>query len=455
MMRKVKWSLFIVDTLDVDNSSNVILFNTSTMSLLSVDRDFYIELKRLDPGQIEEFCSKSGCSYVFENLVEEEFLLPETVDEEKEYVKSVRRQIQEHDTLAVHFLPTLGCNFRCPYCYQDGISRTAKMTCADVDKITSKIEEYIKDNPMVRYLTITLHGGKPTCNWDIVPYAMEQFNTIADRNGVVLRTGIVSNGYLLSPEKANLLSKYNWHRFQVTIDGPPEVHNTRRRLPNGQDTFTPIINNIKYILNQNLLPAVDVRINFDKSNFESISSLIDYMAREFDPQRILLSFGYISQTVEGNACHDYIQDEQIQYEDFYEKYLQLFLHAYAKGFPFDDAFLFGGLCMSKLRNSFAFSPDGAIYKCLSMVGREDGKVSSWRTQCDLEAIPSLMDYDLLHECFEEKCPLIPMCNADCRFDSLVCNGDLKIRNCRRDILMKINRAILYTKYAQLSLTEST
>lgn len=454
-MKKVKWSLFIVDTLGVDDSSNIILFNTSTMSLASFDRDFYIELRALEPGQIKEYCTKRGCAYVYDHLIEEEFLLPEDVDEEKEYFNSVRRQIQEHDTLAVHFLPTLGCNFRCPYCYQDGIARAAKMTCADVDAITSKIEKYLKDNSMIKYLAITLHGGEPTCNWDIVPYAMEQFAAIATRNGVVLRTGIVSNGYLLTSEKANLLAQYNWHRFQVTIDGPPEVHNTRRKLPSGRDTFTQIINNIKYILKENLLHAVDVRINFDKTNFESIPSLIDYLASEFDPKCILLSFGYISQTVEGNTCHEYIADAQIRYEDFYEKYMHLFLYAFAKGFPFDDAFMFGGLCMSKLRNSFAFSPDGAIYKCLSMVGREDGKVSSWKTQCELETISSLMDYDLLHKCFEERCPLIPMCNADCRFDSLICNGNLRIRNCRRDILMKTNRAILHAKYAQLSLTEST
>lgn len=107
--------------------------------------------------------------------------------------------------------------------------------------------------------------------------------------------------------------------------------------------------------------------------------------------------------------------------------------------------------MSKLRNSFAFSPDGAIYKCLSMVGREDGKAGKWNENCDLEKIPSLMDYDLLHKCFSEKCPLIPMCNADCRFDSLNCEGDIKIRHCRRETLMNVNRTILHTKYAELPL----
>lgn len=332
MKQNVKWSLFIIDTLDASDKNNVVLLNTLTTSLVTLDRDFYIAIKSLDPSLLQEYCKKNGCSYIFDYLCEEEFLLSADVDEEQEYIKSVKCQIQDHDTLAVHFLPTLGCNFRCPYCYQDGIARTRKMGYSDVDQICDTLNKYLKANPKIRYLTITLHGGEPTCNWDIVPYAMEQFLTIATKNNAELRTGIVSNGYLLTPEKANLLARYNWHRFQVTIDGPQEVHNSRRRMPNGRDTFTPIVDNIKYILDHDLLHAVDVRINFDKSNVESIPHLIDYLAEKFDPNRILLSFGYISQTVDGNACHEYITDAQIEYKDFVEAYTKLFLYAYSKGF---------------------------------------------------------------------------------------------------------------------------
>lgn len=421
--------------------------NTANMALAGFERNFYLKLRSTKPCLIQDFCVKNECPDVYEQLLEQEFLIPAEIDEGEVYLSSLSKQINEHDTLAIHFLPTLGCNFRCPYCYQDGISRAGNMKKGDVDSIRHLLEQYLTQNPQIHKFALTLHGGEPTCNWDIVPYALATFKQIADAFALEFSTGIVSNGYLLTPEKSDLLAQYSWNRFQVTIDGLPDVHNKRRRLPNGQDTFSQIIENIKYIFDKDLLPVVDVRINFDQSNVDNIPSLIDYLSDIFAADKISLSFGYISQTVDGNESHEYIKDAQINYDDFSDKYTQLFRYAFSKGFPLKDCFLFGGLCMSKLRNSFAISPDGAIYKCLSMVGRESAQMANWRTISTLDGIPSMLDYEILKACLDEKCPFVPICNGDCRFDSLVCKGNIKIRNCRKDILFKLNSMILQEKYA--------
>jgi uncharacterized protein len=76
-----------------------------------------------------------------------------------------------------------------------------------------------------------------------------------ERN-IKYRTQIVSNGYNLTPEKADLLSKYNWQRFQVTVDGPPESHNKRRVLRNGGETFDRIIDNIRYVIDNKKIEKV-------------------------------------------------------------------------------------------------------------------------------------------------------------------------------------------------------
>ena len=275
----MKWSMFILDTREVSTTDNVILFNTLNKSLAVIDRQLYEKLLSLEPVLFRSFCQENGCEDVLSLLIQEEFIIPADRDEEKAYTTSLKRQIEEHDSLAIHFLPTLDCNFRCPYCYQDGISRNHRMDSESLELICDSVEKYLCENTHIKNVTITLHGGEPTYYWDIVPQAMKRFSEVAATNGGTLYTSIVSNGYLLTPEKADLLANYNWYRFQVTIDGPQAIHNKRRCLPTGEDTFTRIVNNMKYILDNGILRSIDVRINFDETNVTEIPTLIDYSWR--------------------------------------------------------------------------------------------------------------------------------------------------------------------------------
>lgn len=52
---------------------------------------------------------------------------------------------------------------------------------------------------------------------------------------------------------------------QITIDGPPEIHNKRRKVINGEDSFDVILRNIRNIYD---LLDITIRINVDSSKYK-------------------------------------------------------------------------------------------------------------------------------------------------------------------------------------------
>ena len=169
----MKWTMFAINTLNVENSENVLLFNTLNKSILGFNRNVFEAISQCDVEKLKELCTEMHQPEIYEQLCKQGFLVDDALNEEAEFIKIVKTQWEADDRLNVHILPTLGCNFVCPYCYQDGICRNSNLSKEDVDEIILRLQEYLDKNQQISFLLVTLHGGEPTCNWDIVPYTME------------------------------------------------------------------------------------------------------------------------------------------------------------------------------------------------------------------------------------------------------------------------------------------
>ncbi|MBP6976560.1 SPASM domain-containing protein, partial [Candidatus Dojkabacteria bacterium] len=243
---------------------------------------------------------------------------------------------------------------------------------------------------------------------------------------------------------ADLLSKYNWQRFQVTLDGPPESHNKRRILKNGGETFDKIIENIKYILDNNKIEKISLRINYDKGNVDKIPEFLEYVAKNFDKDRIILSLGFISKTVDDTDANKYVSKYGIKKGEISKYYLPLYEKAVELGFQMSDLFMLTGMCTSKLDNALVISSNGDIFKCLSGVGRNDfieGNVDS--NQYDL---PNYLYPELYKECMEKECPYLPLCHTGCRFESYLKDGEKKEVDCNKEVLDSVNMELLKYLY---------
>lgn len=441
--------MFVINTRKVkSDSDNVILCNTLNGAIVCIERIVFDAIVCLTGNKLKGYFETFNNIETYKELVENGFLVEDTFNEKYEFIKLLKMQWENDNRIDVHFLPTTGCNFNCPYCYQDGIARTYFMTDDDVKIIVSKLEDYLDINRNISDIRVTLHGGEPTLNWKVVPYFLDSIDNMCKKRDKQLSVTIVTNAYLLTEEKAKLLSKYHWIRLQVTIDGLEETHNKRRKLKKYDEkgSFNTIINNLKYIILNNLIEKIDIRINYDQSNYSEIDSLLGFLHENFPSDKVSLSFGNIVQTVCNTNASGYIDEHIVRLDTFATNYLELYKKAFKLGFDVGEGFSYSALCVGKMKHAFVFSPDGKIYTCLSTVGREKLETGEWRNNDTSIKSNSLMKFDLYEECFSQECPLIPMCHCDCRFDSYIHYGDKNKVWCRRKILEDINEGILAIRY---------
>lgn len=431
----MKWSIFIIRVFE---KGEVLLFNTKNSSIVILSEKEYQEVNTLVDKGLKIPSN-------FQELINNDFLIEKATDEKKEFLKELDKCMKNNKHFTVHILPTTACNFNCPYCYQSGIERDFFLNDEILKKTIKYIKGYLKGKD-INEATLVIHGGEPTVNWSSVVKLLPMMDKIFKERNIKYRTQIVSNGYNLTPEKADLLSKYNWQRFQVTVDGPPESHNKRRVLRNGGETFDRIIDNIRYVIDNKKIEKVSLRINYDKGNIDKIPEFLEYIARNFDRDRIILSLGFISKTVDDTDANKYVSEYGIKKSEMTKYYLPLFKKAVELGFKMSNLFMFTGMCTSKLDNALVISSNGDIFKCLSGVGRDEfveGKVDSERYD-----LPNYLYPELYEQCLDKGCPYLPLCHTGCRFESYLKNGEMKQIDCNKEVLDSVNEELL--KYLYLS-----
>src|SRR5688500_15281873 len=89
---------------------------------------------------------------------------------------------------------------------------------------------------------------------------------------------MITNGSLLRGERLEYFARQkNVSYVQITLAGPPEVHDRRRLQVNGKPTFRTILENIKAAASS---LRISLRINVDKTNAHLLGEFLDILEAE-------------------------------------------------------------------------------------------------------------------------------------------------------------------------------
>mgnify|MGYP001026292114 FL=1 len=388
------------------NNENIV-YNTFSKALISLDDEHMESLKNNALGTM---FSDEEIGFLFDNG----FLVEKTTDE-NEFLKYYNNKARfASDYFCLTIAPTLGCNFDCPYCFED--KRNGVMSEDVQNALIRFVENKIKNG--VKMLEITWYGGEPLMCFDIIKTLASQITAIADSYNVKCRMGMISNGYLLNEEVVDFLEKYNVS-FQITIDGMEENHNKRRYLKNGNGTYSRIIDNLKLFSNRQI--DVYVRMNVDNYNYNDYSALSE-LVESFDNSRMILYPAIteeINERKEERKSH-YMNDSV--YDDFISitrknglfkfKSSELPISNDVSSVPDNRCYF----CAAELDNSCVIDEKGNVYKCWDEVGHEDS--------CFNILTPEKINYDSLlrymgdhtfndYRC--SNCVFLPLCFGGCKF----------------------------------------
>ena len=163
--------------------------------------------------------------------------------------------------------PTMGCNFDCPYCFED--HGRGKMSAEVQDDVVA-LAEKMMDASGAKALGISWFGGEPLLAPDIIESLSERLMEIAEKRNAHYSAGIITNGYLLSQDIVDMLVRVKVDNAQITIDGLGKTHDATRHLVGGGSTFTRIVSNLR---NCKIPFRVAIRHNVHEGNIGEVDEL--------------------------------------------------------------------------------------------------------------------------------------------------------------------------------------
>lgn len=404
----------------LEESKNVLVFNSLTTRLAEIQGDF---ISMLSSKQIDMTDLSIEEKKMAGEFIKDGFLIDESVDELKIIKYNSASQKYNKSVLFLTIAPTLDCNFKCTYCFQ-----SSKPDSVMSEEVQNSIVEYVsKSVRRVDRIFITWFGGEPLLEKEIIYRLSAEINDLAKKNGTSCASFMVTNGSLFDNDSIGRLKDSGVRSFQITLDGPPRIHNKRRPLGqygDVQDSFEIILSSIKDLIKNEM--KVNIRVNLDDANIDSMEELMDAL----EDRGIKNINIYPAQVVPlTDACKS-IENACLNKKEFAEigsKFYEMLLR---KGFKTDYSSIYPrrktNYCGADQINSLCIGPDGLIYKCWSDFGIKEnnvGKIMDLSKGKKMKAnhIPWLTwDPFDFNQC--RKCKVLPLCMGGCPHKGMKVNG---------------------------------
>lgn len=325
-----------------------------------ITSQLYCNTVRLtDPAFQEEFKAITRCggcaelnSPLTRFLHEQELLLnEEEIEQALNKVKSFLNGI-----FMATLMPTEGCNFRCPYCYED--HNRGGMTRDTLDRI----EEYITAQaPHYKQVVLAWFGGEPTLCKDTVLEVSELVQNLQKQCGFQYASNMTTNGYLLDEKLFRQFYQAGITSYQITLDG--WNHDKTRPHVSGKGTLQTIIENLMELskLSPEEYPFhITLRHNILAGDEDY--TWYDHLHRLFGQDK---RFDILVRAV-GDWGGETVRTLSLLYQDTADTLIAKHVSYLDKiGMPCQNhqTGLFSQVCYASYPNSVVFRADGRIGKC--------------------------------------------------------------------------------------------
>ncbi len=274
-------------------------------------------------------------------------------------------------------MPTERCNFRCTYCYETFLK--PGMPAGLVDGVISYLW---RNMPQFRTFDLAWFGGEPLLQLRTVERVSQAFREIQERHGTRGTISVTTNGYGLTSQVVPRLTAVGIDVYQITVDGPREVHDLQRPHIRGTGTYDKILENVDRVLTQRGNPRVVLRVNVDPSDAATGLSVRQWLEHEIHPR-----YGAFGPQFEVHVVPIWQADttaiDGICLTDLSR--FQVWANVLTAAIEDGDlgAYLAGALsklgglaCYAGRPHSYVIGADGAVYKCTVALDLPENRVGT-------------------------------------------------------------------------------
>lgn len=390
-------------------NSIVKLTRQSSLLYNAVTDKFLVFKKELEPmlvGEADELAMSHPSFY--KQLLDNGFLVEDREQEVKDTVEIGRKNCENESTYKLIINPTLNCNFRCWYCYEDHNAPT-KMDAGTLEKIKRLVDNIAADSK-IKHIDLSFFGGEPLLFYadtvrSIIDYVKSVCDSCNDELGFSVH--FTSNGYLINDVVLAHLRSVDASSvsFQITLDGGRDLHNKVRYSTSGTGSYDRIIANVKRLLSNDI--DVVLRINYTKQNIASVPSILGDLESISEDDRNHLSVDF--QRVWQDEAIDN-NDEQLN-----DIIMQFRKEAFRVSCYYNHVNSFRYPCYGDKNNECVVNYNGDVYKCTARDFTEANRYGVLSNEGTVIADNSksntcVSKYD---KAFCHTCRIFPVCGACC------------------------------------------
>lgn len=341
------------------------------------------------------------------------FWIDDSLDEIEQVRKWITSESKNHHQFLLTINPTMNCNFKCWYCYEDHVkgSKMSKKTLVSTKKLINNI---VTDNKKIEFFSLGFFGGEPLLYFhDICVPIIEEWKKITEENNLKRGLYFTTNGYLISDSVFDKLIEYKHciDSIYMTLDGHRNNHNKVRYTSSTKGSYDTILNNIIQLTNMQV--NVRIRINYTMDKLTDCSYILKDLESIKPENKKLLSISL-------HCVWQTIGDLKGREKEIFE-YMNLFHKA---GFSvYSPTHLTSNipLCYGDRTNSAIINYNGDVFKCTARkfdTGKREGYLHDngyiiW----DESKINKRMSSFLLNKpCLS--CRLLPHCLGGCTQNQL-------------------------------------
>ena len=348
---------------------------------------------------------------IIADLMDAGFLTNATPDEELAAIRTAfDAERVDTSTLDLVIAPTYACNYRCPYCYEQGHNKIkGVMNDQVIDAICAFVEERWQAT-LFESLAIQWYGGDPSLALRQVEEISKRLIAFCDEHAIIYSAMILTNCNLIDHDAVELLKRCRIGDAFVTIDGPEEIHNQRRVAADGSNSFERQIEAARLMLDAGI--HVRANMNADKVNMPHYPELAAYVQDKLGIElttTMLCDYGHFFGTR---------QFTRPRFDLFtHEEYAHLNHDAFVKrGFTADDIRALmqpaTRFCRGQRDAYFVIDTVGDVYMCDGYMGEKDHvtfNLLDGYTEDDMHRIT----FDATRDEKCAACSILPLCHGNC------------------------------------------
>lgn len=340
------------------------------------------------------------------------------VDELRAVLDHQRAASRDYRDRTFTLFPTSYCNMGCEYCGQ--LHRKGGLPPGHREAVAERVTRAIED-PETEAVHINWFGAEPMVGYPVVRDLSRRFINACTDNGKGYRAQMVTNGSLLTHEKAVLLHKEDQvSQFEITIDGPKAIHDKHRPLKNGKGSFDHIIALLQECLADPELAGLNftIRTNIDVANIDWVDDYIQEI-HGYDLTQSNIAFYFSPVYPWGND----VSGIEIDREEFSRRQVEWYatMNELGIGITLLPDHITGSVCIATNLGNEVISSTGNVFSCSEhpLVPQYEATAGIAKVAEHQLRLRPVGQFDDWHDSIEageswcRQCTMLPVCGGAC------------------------------------------